>query len=148
MSSESGFQVGVERRMRYALVPHAGDWAAAGIHRAGLEFNHPLVARKAAVHPGPLPARWGLVEVSSPAVVISSLKPARDGSAALRLYEATGRPAPGVTLAFSPGLASATESNLLEDAGAAISVEAGKLTVDLKPFEIKTLLLRFAPAAP
>ena len=26
MSSESGFQLGKERTMRYALVPHAGDW--------------------------------------------------------------------------------------------------------------------------
>ena len=42
MSSESGFQLGQERTMRYALVPHAGDWRDAGVFRDGLEFNHPL----------------------------------------------------------------------------------------------------------
>ena len=65
MSSESGFQIGKERTMRYALVPHAGDWREAGVFRDGLEFNHPLLARVAAPHAGPLPARWGLLEVSA-----------------------------------------------------------------------------------
>ena len=46
--------------MRYALVPHANDWKEARVYRDGLEFNHPLLARVAAPHPGPLPARWNL----------------------------------------------------------------------------------------
>ena len=79
MSSESGFQLGQERTMRYALVPHAGDWREAGVFRDGLEFNHPLLCRKVLPHAGTLPARWGLLEVSSPNVVVSALKPGRDG---------------------------------------------------------------------
>ena len=98
MSSDSGFQLGQERTMRYALVPHAGDWREAGVFRDGLEFNHPLICRNVLPHAGTLPKRWGLLEVSNPNVVVSSLKPSREGDVALRVYEASGRPAPGVTI--------------------------------------------------
>ena len=90
MSSDTGFQLGRERVVRYALVPHTGDWREAGVFRDGLEFNHPLICRKVLPHPGPLPARWGLLEISNPGVVVSALKPARDGDAVLRIYEAAG----------------------------------------------------------
>ena len=86
--------------MRYALVPHAGDWREAGVFRDGLEFNHPLICRKVLPHAGTLPARWGLLEVSSPNVVVSALKPGRDGTAVLRVYEAAGQAAPGVKIAL------------------------------------------------
>ena len=82
MSSETGLQLGRERTMRYALVPHEGDWRTTGVFRDGWEFNHPLVCRKVSPHQGPLPKSWGLVEVSSPNVVVSSLKPSREGDVA------------------------------------------------------------------
>ena len=66
MSSDTGFQLGQERIVRYALVPHAGDWREAGVFRDGLEFNHPLICRKVLPHAGTLPDRWGLLEVSNP----------------------------------------------------------------------------------
>ena len=95
MSSETGFQLGQERTMRYALVPHEGDWREAGVFRDGWEFNHPLLCRTVLPHEGSLPKSWGLLEVSSPDVVVSSLKPSRDGDVALRVYEASGRAADG-----------------------------------------------------
>ena len=100
MSSETGFQLGQERTMRYALVPHAGDWREAGVFRDGWEFNHPLLCRKVPPARRHAAARWGLVEVSSPSVVVSSLKPGREGRPCLRVYEAAGRPAPRVKIAF------------------------------------------------
>jgi alpha-mannosidase len=141
MSSESGFQLGIERSMRYALVPHAGDWTSARVFRDGYEFNHPLIVRKAAPHAGPLPKRWGLLEVSSPQVVVSSLAPDRDGRPVLRVYEATGQPAPGVTVALRMGVASAVEVNLLGDAGRDLPTEGDSVSFDLKPFEIKSIRL-------
>ncbi len=146
MSSESGFQIGIERTMKYALVPHEGDWKSAGVFRDGLEFNHPLIVRKAATHPGPLPKRWGLLEVSSPQVVVSSLKPGRDGTAVIRVYEATGQPAPRVELTLPMGLAAACETDLLEADGRALPVEGGVVLFELKPFEIKTIRLRLSDA--
>jgi len=145
MSSDSALQLGKERTVRYALVPHAGDWREARVYRDGLEFNNPLIARKAAPHPGPLPKRWGLIDVSDPRVVVSALKPGRDGAAILRVYEATGAPAPGVKVTIHAGVTSANETNLMEDAGAPLPAAPDGLTFDLAPFEIKTIALRLAP---
>jgi len=142
MSSDSGFQLGQERTMRYALVPHAGDWREAGVFRDGLELNAPLLCRKVLTHPGSLPARWGLLDVSNPSLVVSSLKPTRDGDVALRVYEATGRPAAGVTVKLRAKLLSAREANLLEDAGGELKTDGDAVQFDLHPFEIKTVRLR------
>jgi len=142
MSSDTGFQLGHERTMRYALVPHLGDWRDAGVFRDGLELNHPLVCQTALPHPGSLPKRWGLVEVSSPDVVVSSLKPSRGDGVALRVYEAAGRPASGVTIKLNTKVLSARAANLLEDPGEKIKSDGNAVQIDLHPFEIKTILLR------
>ena len=142
MSSESGFQIGQERTMRYALVPHAGDWREAGVFRDGLEFNHPLLCRAVLPHAGTLPARWGLLEVSSPNVVVSALKPGREGTAVLRVYEAAGRPAPGVKIAFKARVAEARSANLLEDPEGELKVEDNAVSLDLRPYQIRTIRLR------
>ena len=62
VGSDTGLMKGREMTFDYALVPHVGGWGEAGIYRAGREFNEPLIASKAAVHDGPLPARWGWME--------------------------------------------------------------------------------------
>jgi alpha-mannosidase len=142
MSSESGFQIGREQTLRYALVPHVGDWREAGVFRDGMEFNHPLLVRKVLPHGGSLPARWGLLEVSTPNVVVSALKPGRDGTAVLRVYEATGRPAPGTRISFNARLAEAVSANLLEDPEGELRVENNAVSVDLRPYQIRTIRLR------
>jgi alpha-mannosidase len=145
MTSDTGFQLGKERTMRYALVPHSGDWREARVYRDGLEFNHPLLARVAAPHPGPLPARWGLLEISAPNVVLSDLKPARGGGIALRVYEASGDPVNAVSIKLHARIASATEANLLEDPGSPIETEDNTIRLNLRPYEIRTVILHLAP---
>jgi alpha-mannosidase len=76
-------------------------------------------------------------------VVVSALKPGRDGTAILRVYEATGRPAKNVAIQFGRKLASARECNLLEDRGPPQGVASSTLRFDLRGFEIKTFELRF-----
>jgi alpha-mannosidase len=142
MSSESGFQLGQERVMRYALVPHAGDWREAGVFRDGLEFNQPLLCRKVLPHAGNLPARWGLLEVSSPNVVVSALKPGRAGTTILRLYEATGRPAAGVKIVFKARVGDARSANLLEDPEGELKVDDNAAMLDFRPYQIRTIRLR------
>jgi alpha-mannosidase len=142
MSSESGLQLGTERVMRYALLPHAGDWRDAGIVRAGWELNHPLMCRNESPHSGALPKRWGLLDVSNPNVVVSSLKPSTGGDVALRIYEASGRPAPAVVIKLRARVQSAHEANLMEDPGTPLSTEGDVVRLDLGPFEIKTVKLR------
>lgn len=126
----------------YALVPHTGDWCQAKIYRQGLEFNRPLVVRKATAHAGPLARQWGFAEVSHSNCVISALKPGKDGTTVLRVYEATGKPAPGVKIKFHAKVTSAHEANLMEDPGHKLEASNNILSFDLDPFEIKTFLLQ------
>ena len=141
MSSETGFELGQPRTFHYALVPHPGDWRAAAVYRSGLEFNHPLLARKAVAHAGPLPGRWGLVEISAPNVVLTALKPGPARTIILRVYEAAGQATPGVTLKLNAKISAACEVNLLEDFGRELKIKQNTLAFDLHPFEIKTFKL-------
>jgi alpha-mannosidase len=145
-SSDSGFEIGKELTFDYALVPHAGDWREAGVYRAGMEFNNPLLARKVSKHPGILPKRWGLLEVSHLNVVMTALKSGRDGSAVLRVYEASGRPTAGVKLKLNAKITSAEESNLIEAAGRQLSAQDDTLQFDLRAYEVKTFKLQLKPA--
>jgi alpha-mannosidase len=142
MGSETGFELGQPRTFHYAIVPHPGDWREAAIYRGGLEFNHPLLARKATAHTGTLPSRWGLVEISAPNVVLTAFKPGNSGTAILRVYEATGKATPGIKLKLHARIAAAHEANLLEDPGRELKIKKNTLDFDLHPFEIKTFKLR------
>ena len=113
MSSESGRQLGKARTVQYALYPHPGDWRAAKVFRAGLEFNRPLIAAKATTHTGELPQRWGLLEVTPSDVVVSALKPGRDGTAILRVYEATPAGRPPKTSPFNLAASSRRPANAI-----------------------------------
>lgn len=137
--SDSGFNLGKRVTFRYSLQPHLGRWSEAAVYKQGLAINHPLIVRKVPTHPGRLPARWGMVEISDPHVVLTSLNPTPDGSIALRIYEAAGKPATGVKIKLNGRVSQAREANLMEDAGARLSVREGVVSVDLHPFEIRTI---------
>jgi alpha-mannosidase len=146
MTSDTGFQLGRERSMSYAMIPHDGNWRDAGVFRDGWEFNHPLICRPVLAHEGSLPKRWGLALLSSSDVIVSSLKPSRENDVALRVYEASGRPATGVTLNLSTKVLGAQETNLMEDPGKEVVMPTDhSVRFDLHPFEIKTIRLRLAP---
>ena len=152
-SSDSGLELGQERTFDYALLPHFGDWRQAGVSRAAMEFNHPLLVRKAppqqAGHgsriapmpSGTLPNRWGFLEISPPSVVLTAFKPGSNGASILRVYETYGKPAPGVRIKLHAKISSAYEANLMEDSGPRLQVAHDTLQFDLHPFEIKTFKL-------
>lgn len=145
-STDSGFALGQERTFHYALMPHASDWRKAGVARAGMEFNHPLIVQKAEHHAGSLSKRWGLLEISSPNVMLSALKPGKDGATVIRVYETEGQAAEGVTIRFNADVLSTNETNLMEDVGAKLEVAQNTIRFDLRPFEIKTFSLRLQPS--
>jgi alpha-mannosidase len=142
--SDSSFELGKERVFDYALLPHAGDWRQAAVYREAAEFNSPLIACPSAPHPGKLPARWGLLEVSPQNVVVSALKSGPDGTAVLRIYEATGQ-ATAAKIRLSPHVLAAEEVNLMEDPGRNLPLTDNALQLDLRPYEIKTIKLRLQP---
>ena len=120
----------------------AGAWRDAEVYRAGMEFNHPLLARKVAPHPGLLPGRWGMLEVSHSNVVLTALKPGQVNATVLRVYEAAGQATSGVKIKLRARVAGANEANLLEDSGRRLKIQTDTVQFDLRPFEIKTLKLQ------
>lgn len=145
VSSDLGLELGKQLTFDYSLLPHAGDWHDAAVYRAGMEFNHPLIVRKLTRHRGVLPPRWGWLDVSPANVILSALKPSRDGGAVLRFYEASGRPTPGVEIKLQAKVASAVETNLMEDDLAELRVQDNTLRVDFGPYQIRTFKLKWQP---
>ena len=145
MSSDTGLELGKTLTLQYALVPHTGDWKGAGIYRSGWEFNHPLIIKKSPAHPGVLPKRWGLLEVSEPNVLVAALKPGPKGSVILRVYEAAGKNSSGVKVRIQTKVAAANESNLMEDTGGKLETNNDTLQFDLRPYEIKSFKLQLQP---
>lgn len=148
MSSESGLQLGKSFTLHYAFLTHVGDWRAAQVWRDGLEFNRPLVARKALAHAGSLPARWGMLTISRPNVILSAWKPGPDGSTVLRVYETAGQATSGVEIQLHAPIAAAHETDLLEDAAQPMPMGDNTLRFDLGAFEIRTLTLRLKGIQP
>lgn len=141
-TSDTGFELGMPRTFRYSLVPHSGSWRQAQVVQAGQDLNAPLVAVKGEPHKGSLPASWGLLSVSAPNVVITSVKPGRDGTVVVRLYESWGRATNGVRIRIGARVASAVEANLLEETGRNLRVNGDTVVVDLHPYQIETIALR------
>ncbi|MGH9448462.1 MAG: glycosyl hydrolase-related protein, partial [Terriglobia bacterium] len=137
-SSNLGLELGVQRTFNYALVPHTGDWRAAHIYRAGLEFNNPLIVRVLPSHSGSLPKRWGLLRVSPGNVVMSAFKPSRGGGVVLRVYEASGQRTEGAKITLPPDTVVVNECNLLEESVRKLGFTRNTLTFDLAPYQIKT----------
>jgi alpha-mannosidase len=77
------------------LMPHAGDWRAAGTVRLAAELNQPPFALLETYHAGDLAPRASHAAVDGDDVVVSVLKAAEDGDGSLvvRAYETAGRPA-------------------------------------------------------
>ncbi|HLK57788.1 MAG TPA: glycoside hydrolase family 38 C-terminal domain-containing protein, partial [Chthonomonadaceae bacterium] len=137
-----GYELDVLHTFDYALVPHAGDWKEAHLVRRGLEFNQPLLARKAEQRTGRLPKRLSLFTVSADNVIVSAVRATPQGIV-VRVYESEGRTSAGVTLRSAVALGVAQETNLIEKEAHSLSraPDGRALTFDIGPFEIKTFRL-------
>jgi alpha-mannosidase len=131
----------------YSLYPHAGNWKDALTVRRGYELNYKLLAAPSQKHEGALPAEHSFIGVESENVVLTAVKKSEDDdSLILRFYEWAGKDA-DVKLQLPPGAQSASETDLMERPIADLAVHHDAVTVHTKPYEIKTLKVRFAPPA-
>ncbi|GII57096.1 alpha-mannosidase [Planotetraspora thailandica] len=132
----------------YALVSGDGDWRAGTLPAQGQEFNHPLYARVAGSHGGPLPATRSYLRVE-PAreVLLGTVKPSGSpiaaGSAAeqdpthgvtLRLVESTGQGS-AATLAGTLAFTGLYTADLLERRGEPLGE-----TIELAGSEVATVV--------
>jgi alpha-mannosidase len=128
----------------YSLYPHAGDWKQADTVRRGYELNHQLYARQVEKHDGKMPAQYSFVQVGSRNVVLTAMKPSDDGEKlVLRFFEWAGQPTP-VRLKVASAVASAEETNLMEQPQAKLALQDGEITIKTGAFEIKTLNVALA----
>ncbi|XP_049634576.1 alpha-mannosidase 2C1 isoform X1 [Suncus etruscus] len=132
----------------YALMPHKGTFQDAGVIQAAYNLNFPLLALPT---PGPAPeAAWSAFCVSSPAVVLETVKQAeaapRGRWLVLRLYESHGSHVD--CWLHTPLLVQkAFHCDLLEqyDAEEHLPVQDGRLKLSFSPFQVQSLLLLLQP---
>jgi alpha-mannosidase len=131
----------------YSLLPHAGSFQDAGVVRAAAELNVPVIAVPTDAHSGKLPATFRFVEVTSPAAVIETVKPAEDGKGTIvRLYESHGSHA-AVTLRFADAPKAVETVNLLEqpyEDDVTLKASGNEASLRLRPFQIVSLRVRQA----
>ncbi|XP_027955795.1 alpha-mannosidase 2C1 isoform X1 [Eumetopias jubatus] len=132
----------------YALMPHKGSFQDAGVIRAAYSLNFPLLALPAS---GPAPAAsWSAFSVSSPAVVLETVKQAetsRQGrTLVLRLYEAHGSHV-DCWLHTSLPVQEAVLCDLLEqrDPAGHLPLQDSRLKLTFSPFQVRSLLLLLQP---
>lgn len=78
---------------RYGILPHDGDWRAAGTVRHAAELNADPISVLETQHDGPMPDAAELVRCDAPDVLVTVLKRAEVGEAlVIRAYESVGRP--------------------------------------------------------
>jgi alpha-mannosidase len=125
-----------EHRFAYALLPHEGGWQHGGVVAAARAFNAPL--RWGAAAGGGAP--WAAVDGAS-GLVLDTVKLAEDSDAlVLRLYEAHGSRGRARVRLGVP-FAAARRSNLLEDDLGPAEVDGDAVLVDVRPWQIVTLLV-------
>lgn len=122
----------------YSLYPHGEGWQQAGTVREAYNLNQPAYA----VSGGEAGKSFCFASVDKDNVVLETVKGAEDGNGTvLRLYECENART-RVTLTVPAGVTSAYSTNLLEEIEEELTVAGGKATFTIKPYEIKTILLR------
>jgi len=124
-------------KFRYALLPHAGDFRAAGVIEEGYRFNQPVLVQPTSAPVG----EKSFFQVDRPNVIIETVKKAEDsGALIVRLYEAHGARGP-VRLSSPLPVQSVRRCNLLEEEDQPLRWENGGVQFDVTPFQIVTLKL-------
>ncbi len=127
----------------YSLYPHGGTWREALTVRRGYELNYPLLVKQLEKHQGELEDEFSFLQIQSGNVVLTALKKAEEEDAlVLRFYEWAGKEA-DVNLRLPTGALNASETDLMERPTAELSLRDGGITVHTKPYEIKTIRVRF-----
>lgn len=132
MTADKGVQ-----QVTYAVYAWNGSLGQSGVVREAYDLNVPVT-----VTPGSA-GQGSLFSLDDPNIIIEAVKPAEDGSTdvIVRLYESM-RSATRCTLTTSLPVKSAVETNLVEEGTAKLKVSGGKMLLDFRPFEIKTLRLK------
>lgn len=131
MTADKGFQT-----FTYSLFTWNGSFGDCDVVKEAYELNTPVM-----VVPGDAGEGW-LFFLDAANIVIETVKPAEDGTqdVIVRMYEAK-RSSTRCTLTTSLPVKAVAQTNLVEDERIALGFQDGKVELDFRPFEIKTLRL-------
>lgn len=129
MRADKGTQV-----FTYALYAWNGSLFDSGLVQQGYDLNCSLMAI-----PGDA-GEHSMFAVDAPNVIVETVKPAEDGGGdvIVRLYESQ-RTATRCRLGTSLPLTRAAETNMLEADSLPLAIEGDQVSLDFRPFEIKTV---------
>jgi alpha-mannosidase len=134
-----------EHRFTYSLYPHQEDWFRGGTVGQAYRLNNPLTALVEPAHPGTLPPVSSLVSCTAGNVMIETVKQAESGEGVVvRVYEFANRRGPA-ELVFDRPVTGAVETNLMEDEPAEVTFDGNRVKFAIKPYEIKTFVVRLRP---
>jgi alpha-mannosidase len=129
----------------YSLLPHRGDFRAGKVVEEAYSLNIPLQVVPASPHTGALPSSCSFFQVDRPGVVIEAIERAeKENAVIVRLYEAHGTRGT-VNLKISLPVSEACLADLMERSLDKVEIEGGNITLQIDPFEIITLKLKFLP---
>ncbi len=133
-----------EHQFTYSLYPHDGTWRQALTPARGYEVNYKVIAMPSEKHTGVLGAEHSFLQVEPGNVIVTSVKKAEDDDAlVVRFYEWAGKET-DVRLQLPEGAESAAETNLMEKPEKTLDLNSGAMTVHTRPYEIKTVKIRFS----
>ena len=132
--------------IRYAIYLHEGDWKNGRVTHRGYEYNYPLIPVKAQKHSGHLPHYFSFIKTVPEDYILTVVKKAEDdNSLILRIYDPYGREGEA-TIVFSlfAKIKDAYEVDFLEGIyyHKPLKVSQGKISIKIKPFEIKAIKVR------
>jgi alpha-mannosidase len=127
----------------YGIYSHRGDWRAGKSEWQGRSLNQPLVAFLSPAHMGFLGKSFSLLQVNTPQVDVRAIKKSEHGDyLVIRLQELFGKDIANVEVTFPVKIKTAFEMDGQERKTGDLVVKNGKLAVDMKKFEIRTIALQ------
>lgn len=130
----------------YSLCPHSGDFKDGETVQKAYTFNNPYEVVVKQNNGGKLPTEMSFVSTDSENIVIEVVKEQEDSNDTIvRLYEYCNRRG-SVTLQFDKEIGFISEIDMLEKSEYDLIIDKlddKKVSFEVKPFEIKTLLVRF-----
>ena len=131
--------------LTYALMPHMGDWREANVvHEAGMLNEKPILSpyKPSLLTEEKSSVRYTMCEVSSPNVIVTSVKRAEDESGLIvRMYESSGI---RTNVEWNlEGLCPKYiyECDMMEQKEREVVFDGQRAKFEIRPFEIKTFLL-------
>jgi alpha-mannosidase len=126
------------QRFTYAFFAWNGSFAESGLVREGYDLNVPVAVAEGAA------GKRSLVGLDAPGIVLETVKAPEAGDTdalVLRLYESL-RTRTRCTVRVDLPVARALETDMRERTLRELAVKDGAVTLEFRPFEVKTLLLK------